>query len=142
MITVNITVNQLEQVDNDFVKFCKDNHCLNEAYETLKDIYNNLEDFYTIVEFNVVRDFNDNLIKIGHIEDMSDIHLCNTCYDHYGHCKNKGTKGICTQPISDEVLKIACETLDETGDCHGFYKHVCRDIMVYFRTPFVRDDEF
>ena len=141
---MKITVNQLEQIDNDFVKFCKDNHCLNEAYETLKDIYNNLEDFYTMMDFNVVRDFNDNLIKIGHIEDMSDIHVCNTCYDHYGYCRMDRPHNTdpCTFTLPKDVLEKSSKELDETGDCHGFYKHVCRDIMVYFRTPFVRDDEF
>ena len=126
----------------EFENFCKENNCLEKANETLVNIYQEIDEYYPSVDCNVLDDFNNGIITIGHLEDIHDIHFCNTCYEHYGYCRmdRPNNTDDCTLPHPN--LEKASKELDDTGDYVGIYKYVCKDILIFFRTPFVRCNEY
>lgn len=128
----------------EFEEFCKQNNCIKEANQTLVNIYQEIDEYYPSVDCNVINDFNNNIISIGHLEDMNDVHYCNSCYEHYGYCRmdRPNNTDDCTFTLPNDVLEKVSKELDENGDSYGFYKHICKDIVLYFRTPFVRCNEY
>lgn len=129
---------------NEFENFCKENNCLEKANETLVNIYQEIDEYYPSVDCNILDDFNNGIITIGHLIDIHDIHFCNTCYNHYGYCRfdRPHNTNPCTLTLPKDVLEKASKELDETGDYVGIYKYVCKDILIFFRTPFVRCNEY
>lgn len=128
----------------EFEEFCKENDCLKEANEGLENIYQVIDENYPSVDCNVIDDFNNGIISIGHLEEMHDIHYCNSCYTHYGYCRMNRPHNTddCKLTLPNDVLEKASKELDKTGDCYGVYKYVCKDILIFFRTPFVRCNEY
>ena len=128
----------------EFENFCKENNCLEKANETLVDIYQQIDEYYPSVDCNVIDDFNNGIITIGHLEDIHDIHYCNSCYNHYGYCRMGRPQNTdpCTLTLPNDVLEKASKELDKYGDYVGIYKYVCKDILIFFRTPFIRCNEY
>lgn len=112
-----------------FVVFCEENNCMLEAFNILYDVYND-KDY-----LNIFEDFEENNISIGHIEDVHDIHLCNTCYDAHEYCrwKKSGRDGVCKFKIEEEIYEKACTTLDKSCDDCNYYRHIgVKDIIIKF----------
>ena len=112
-----------------FIIFCKENDCLMSAFNVLYDVYND-KDY-----LNLFEDFEENKIVIGHIEDLADIHLCNTCYDVHDCCrwKKSGHNEVCKYEIEEEIYEKACTTLDKTGDDCNYYRYIgVKDIIISF----------
>ena len=128
----------------EFKAFCKENNCTQKANEILIDIYQTTDEYYPSVNCNVIDDFNNDIISIGHLEDMDDMHYCNSCYKHYGYCRMDRPNNTepCKFTLEDPILEKASKELDKTGDYLGVYRYVCKDILIFFRTPFVRCNEY
>ena len=129
MIAIN--KNQIIKIigeNHPFIIFCKENNCLMEAFNILYDEYNNK------TYLNIFEDFEENNISIGHIEDLADIHLCNTCYEAHDCCKCKsGNNEDCKCEIEEEIYEKACTTIDKTcGGCTYYRYTGVEDIIINF----------
>ena len=123
----------------EFEEFCKQNNCLKEANQTLVNIYQEIDEYYPSVDCNVINDFNNDIISIGHLEDMNDIHYCNSCYDNYGYCRMNRPNNTddCTIPVINENGNVCLVELGYTNaECekckHNYQSYHCMGCNNYY----------
>ena len=122
-------------MNSEMLKFCQENNCTQEAKNIITQVYDELDKEDREKDEVIVH-------SIDHIVEKADFLVCDTCYEHHNGCRNKENILPCPCELGEDVLKKACLDLEESYSPSGFYRYVCKDIVLYFRTPFVRDYEY